>query len=203
MSFAGKEHQYWGLLADFYLQVEHDVADVTLSWARDPDMGGARAFQTLQKATAGSVCLDDPVRFADLGLQRGDEVTVQLRYTDAASGDTMYACADLHLTGDSAYDPPAHLECRNSSFIRVDGSTDTNTEVVNSKQKVSPVGAGFIGAAVTAAVCALVLLALKFGGCVFFSRNSWNIAQRRRTSNPFDDDISLNNSVAKQPMGHA
>ncbi|EJT51387.1 hypothetical protein A1Q1_07359 [Trichosporon asahii var. asahii CBS 2479] len=203
ISFAGKEHQYWGMLADFYMQVENDVSDVRLSWSKNPDMSDAHLFQKLEKATAGSICLDDPINFADVGVQRGEEVTVQLQYHDDVTKQTMYSCVDLHLTSDHAYDPPSHLDCRNSSFIRVDENTSTNTEVVKSKQKVSPVGAGFIGAAVTLVACGLVLLGLKFGGCVFFSRSSYNLHQRRRTSNPFDDDISLNNSVSKQPMGQA
>lgn len=190
------------MLADFYMQVENDVSDVKLSWSNKTDMSKAQVFQTLDKATAGSICLDDPVNFSELGLQRGDEITVQLQYHDDVTDQWMFNCVDLHLTSDHAYDPPTHLECRNTSFIRVDENTSTNTEVIHKGgQKVSPVGAGFIGAGVTIAIFLLALLCLKLGGCLFFSRGSFHRAQRRRTSEPFDDDISLNNSVSKAPMG--
>ncbi|CAK9782330.1 hypothetical protein CC85DRAFT_282372 [Cutaneotrichosporon oleaginosum] len=198
-------HTYWGMRADFLLTVANDISDVRLSFSKSGDMSDSVLFGRIAKATAGQICLDDPVDFAALGLTRSDEITVQLAYHDDVTGSEMYNCADIALTSDHA-DREWNIQCRNTSYIHVEQGESGSGSGSVSKQKVSPLAAGWIGACVTLAVVGLLALALKFGGCLFFNRSSYNRAKRRSQSRQFDDnssDISLNTrpSMQKQPVG--
>lgn len=196
-------HTYWGMRADFLITVANDISDVRLSYSKNGDMSSPVLFGRIKKATAGQICLDDPVDFASLGLTRADEITVQIAYHDDVTGSEMYNCADIALTSDHA-DREWGIQCTNTSYIHIEGPAQSAGSGSGAGGKVSPLAAGWIGACVTLAVVGLLALGLKFGGCLFFNRSSWNRAKRRSQSRQFDDtasDISLNTrpSMQKQP----
>lgn len=189
--------------ADFLINVENDVSDIRLSFSKNGDMSDPTLFGRIAKATAGEICLDDPVDFASLGLTRSDEITVQIVYHDDVTNQDMYNCADIALTSDHA-DREWNIQCRNTSYIHVEGPGSSSSGGSPSGG-VTPLQAGWIGACVALVVAGLFALGLKFGGCLFFNRSSFNRANRRSQSRQFDDgasDISLNTrpSMQKQPV---
>lgn len=191
--------------ADFLITVANDVSDMRLSYSKDGEMSSPVTFGRIKKATAGQICLDDPVDFASLGLTLTDEITVQIAYHDDVTNSEMYNCADIALTSDHA-DREWNIQCTNTSYIHIEQPAGSDSSS-GSKQKVSPLAAGWIGACVTLAVVGLLALGLKFGGCLFFNRSSYNRAKRRSQSRQFDDtasDISLNTrpSMQKQHVGN-
>lgn len=204
-------HTYWGMQADFFLKVANDVSNVRLSYSTKEDMSNPVQIAKLDRATAGYLCLNDPIDWSKEGFTMRDELTLQLAYYDETTKSEMYNCADIHLTSDHAYEPHKEFTCSNTSFVSVPhqaGGPHASPVHRAEGQTVSPLAAGFIGGAVVLGVVGVIAAFMKWKNMLFFSRRSRERASAFHTSSRLNhdhtsvDDISLQTaqSLRKQPM---
>ncbi|GAA5888070.1 hypothetical protein JCM6882_000272 [Rhodosporidiobolus microsporus] len=132
------------------------------------------AIPVLEQSYSGSKCFDAP-DFTSFGASAGDLATLSITYTAGKDKASFYQCADVVLVDAASYVSESEYTCANvTSSTQTRGSDSASSSSVSSSssgsssssnkddQPVSPIGAGFIGAA-----CAIVLCAVLATGAVY------------------------------------
>ncbi|GAA5996954.1 copper acquisition factor BIM1-like domain-containing protein [Rhodotorula paludigena] len=169
--------------SDISLKLLRDVYNVQVKYAP----GEATAdndFQTYTSARehvySGNQCFESP-NFASLGMQAGDTVTLQVSGQTGPKRTTVYQCADIVLVADDQFVQTETYTCRNfTASTQTRGDQNPSSSAVSASsnsgssndQPVSPVGAGFIGAAVAVVLCAVLVAGAYFAGVAKFGSRS-------------------------------
>ncbi|GAA6047978.1 hypothetical protein JCM3770_006453 [Rhodotorula araucariae] len=164
------------LLRDTHkIQVSYGIGNPTSEDAFKP------LVPVIDYAFSGSQCFNAP-DFASLGAKAGDTVTLQVTGQTGPQNTTVYQCADITLVDTASFVKTETYTCANvtaSTQTRGNGSSasksvSTATAVAATGKKsgddqpVSPLGAGFIGAAVALVLAALIVSGAYFAGVAKF-----------------------------------
>ncbi|TNY18162.1 hypothetical protein DMC30DRAFT_427887 [Rhodotorula diobovata] len=169
------------LLRDTYnIQVSYGIGNPTSNDAFQP------LVPMVDYAYSGSQCFRAP-DFAALGANVGDTVTLQVTGETGPKRTAVYQCADITLVDN--YVQTETYTCANvtastqtrgnqqssgvsESVASATAAVAATGKLAGEDQPVSPVGAGFIGAAVALVLCAVVVAGAYFAGVAKFGSRS-------------------------------
>ncbi|BGP37240.1 hypothetical protein JCM10450v2_001150 [Rhodotorula kratochvilovae] len=166
------------LLRDTHkIQVSYGIGNPTTEAAFQP------LAPVIDYAYSGSQCFKAP-DFASLGAKAGDTVTLQVTGQTGPKNTTVYQCADITLVDTASFVKTETYTCANvtastqtrggNKSAASSGAVSTATAVAatgkmaGNDQPVSPLGAGFIGAAVALVLAALLVTGAYFAGVAKF-----------------------------------
>ncbi|GAA6024405.1 hypothetical protein JCM10207_003404 [Rhodosporidiobolus poonsookiae] len=189
------------------LAMQRDVYDMRIGYSLKSNPTSNDDFTNLlpnvTQQFIGTACFESP-DLSTLGASIGDEISFQITYQAGQGNRTFYECADLTLVSADGFKATESFTCLNqttstqtipnaaansaqaaaSSSATGAAATIVYTGSTGSKDDdpVSPIGAGFIGMAVTLAVVALVLGGAAWAGFARFgSRSKVSAASRAET----------------------
>ncbi|GAA5841973.1 hypothetical protein JCM11251_001431 [Rhodosporidiobolus azoricus] len=150
----------------FILQRDVNNLQVSYSLASNPSSLSdfSPAIPVLDQSYSGTKCFEAP-DFTSFGASAGDLATLSITYTAGKDQASFYQCADIVLVDAANFVSESEYTCANvttSTQTRGDQSksssvsTSANASSAKDDQPVSPIGAGFLGAAVAIVLCAFL-----------------------------------------------
>ncbi|GAA6024411.1 hypothetical protein JCM10207_003405 [Rhodosporidiobolus poonsookiae] len=182
---------------DIALVLQRDAFNIQLSYSSSENPTSASEFSpllpVLEQSYSGSKCFQAP-DLSTLGFSVGDVLTMNVNYLTGPKNSSLYQCADVTLVATDSYVASTEYTCANvtaSTQTRSQGKSSSaapsaSAAAANSSsddQPVSPIGAGFIGAAVAIVVMLVAGGLLAFAGFAKFGSRSKLAALPRTNEN--------------------